>query len=135
MTEAAQHHCERCEAEIRLRFTATGGKEEKIDRVTVRIARIRKSREIEQNESELKCAPARRLDGETPFQCSRNRAIGDTKRIQRVRVLLNELNASSDASGCDAGEAEQSFRRVAPCAAQLLYTRPLPLNPVSILRY
>src|SRR6266480_7252842 len=46
VAQPSQHHRESCEGEIRLGLAATGWEEQQVDRLTVRVKRVGKAREI-----------------------------------------------------------------------------------------
>src|SRR5262249_24578699 len=107
MTQAAQHHRERCESEVSLGFAATGREEQQVYRDAGGIGRVGNSWQIQEQECQLKSVPARRLDSQPLTEGSGHSAVGDAELIQRVRILPQHCDAPLDPIGSNAAKTKE----------------------------
>src|SRR5262249_51019650 len=133
MTQAAQHHRERCESEVSLGFAATGREEQQVYRGAGGIGRVGDPWQIQEQECQLKSVPTRRLDSQPLTESSDHSTVGDAERIQRVRILSQPRDAPLDPIGSNAGKTKELLRGLAPTSLQRGDDRSLGLDPRSIL--
>ena len=133
VAEPPQDHGERGEAKIRLGLAATGGEEEQVHELSLGIGRVCDTRQIQQDEGELKGPPAWRagaaFSGETAREGGSHGPVRGTEGVERVRIVHQHPDAALHPRRGNPGETHELLGRLATLASQATETRLLVLEP------
>jgi hypothetical protein len=86
MPKPSKHHREGCKPQVRFRLAAARWKKEQVHGFVVWISRIRDSRQVQQNKSQLERTPLWRVDPQSLLQRASDSTVCDTKRVERIRL-------------------------------------------------
>ena len=103
-------HGEGREPEVRLGLATTRGEEEQVDGLPSgqRVAGPGDAGDIQEDEGELECPPARGLPfTEAPGKCPGDRPVGNPEGVQRTRIGAQQVDAGLDPPGGVAGQEEE----------------------------
>ncbi len=133
VAEPPQHQGERGEPEIGLGLAAAGGEEEQVHEFALETRGIRNPREVQQQESQLKGAPTRRLCDPFPGQAARERRghgpVRHAEGVERVPILCEHEDAVLHPVRGKPGVAEQLLGGIPTLPGQVGQSAPLLVDP------
>ena len=139
VAEPPQHQGERGEPEIGLGLAAAGGEEEQVHEFALETRGIRNPREVQQQESQLKGAPTRRLCDPFPGQTARERRghgpVRHAEGVERVPILCEHEDAVLHPVRGKPGVAEQLLGGIPALPGQVGQSAALLVDPGPVARH
>jgi len=135
VTQAAKDHDERRQSEVGLGLAAARREEQQVDRLAVGIGGVGEPGKVHQDERELEGLPAWAVYLEPLAQRAGYRSVGDSERVEGIRISCQRLDAAFDASGREVGEGQELLRSLLAFGAQRHLSLAGRLDPLAVLTH